>query len=51
VGAGGRNDPALYAHMNNKKIKITKKIYKGRQIYYFLLIMRIPAPLYLEKWL
>jgi hypothetical protein len=27
VGAGGRNDPmtqALYAHMNNKKIKIKK---------------------------
>jgi hypothetical protein len=21
VGAGGRNDPSLYAHMNNKTIK------------------------------
>jgi hypothetical protein len=25
VGAGGRNDPALYAHMNNKKKKEKKK--------------------------
>jgi hypothetical protein len=22
VGAGGRNDPSLYAHMNNKRKKI-----------------------------
>jgi hypothetical protein len=25
VGAGGRNDQALYAHINNKTIKIKKK--------------------------
>jgi hypothetical protein len=25
VGAGGRNDQALYAHMNNKTIQILKK--------------------------
>jgi hypothetical protein len=25
VGAGGRNDPSMYAHMNNKTIKIKKK--------------------------
>jgi hypothetical protein len=24
VGAGGRNDPTLYAHMNKKTIKINK---------------------------
>jgi hypothetical protein len=24
VGAGGRNDPSLYAHMNNKTIKKKK---------------------------
>jgi hypothetical protein len=27
VGVGGRNTQALYAHMNNKKIKIKKKKY------------------------
>jgi hypothetical protein len=29
VGAGGRNDPSLYAHMNNKTIKkkIDTKVY------------------------
>jgi hypothetical protein len=25
VGAGGRNDPSIYAHMNNKPIKKLKK--------------------------
>jgi hypothetical protein len=25
VGAGGRNDPTLYAHMNNKTIKKEKE--------------------------
>jgi hypothetical protein len=25
VGAGGRNDPSMYAHMNNKKKNSTKK--------------------------
>jgi hypothetical protein len=25
VGTGRRNDPAFYAHLNNKKIKILKK--------------------------
>jgi hypothetical protein len=24
-GAGGRNDPSMYAHMNNETIKIKKK--------------------------
>jgi NaMN:DMB phosphoribosyltransferase len=28
VGAGGEMTQALYAHMNNKKIKIKKKINK-----------------------
>jgi hypothetical protein len=28
VGAGGEMTQALYAHMNNKKIKIKKKIQK-----------------------
>jgi hypothetical protein len=29
VGAGGRNEPSLYAHMNNKrKMKKKKEIYK-----------------------
>jgi hypothetical protein len=31
VGAGGRNDPSLYAHMNNKRKKIASSV-----IFYFL---------------
>jgi hypothetical protein len=46
VGAWGRNDPSLYAHMNNKrkKIKLKKKEVKSLMLCVFYLEIRNPIP-------
>jgi hypothetical protein len=46
MGAGGRNDPSLYAHMNNKrkKIKLKKKEVKSLMLCVFYLEIRNPIP-------
>jgi hypothetical protein len=33
VGAGGRNDPSLYAHMNNKRKKNKKIKFIPQKVY------------------